>query len=569
MKTLKPDSLISVARGETPADLLFKNARIVNVFNGQIEKGDVAVRGGFIAGIGEYSQAKEIIDLEGKFLAPGLINGHTHLESSMLDVGEYARAVVPHGTAAIITDLHEIANVCGMTGINYVLNSSLHSPLDIFLMAPSCVPATHLETAGAVIGVDEIRQLLRLKRCIGLGEVMNFPGVIYKDPVVLKKVALAKSKVVDGHAPGLSGKDLAAYISAGIMSDHECVTLQEAQEKLDLGMRIMIREGSSEKNLDALLPLVNDKTYKRCIFVVDDRSCIDLLNDGDIDAVVRKAIRRGLDPVRAIQLATLNPAEYFRLPGLGAIAPGYLASLIVLNSLNDLSIVRVYHEGKLVAQDGKPLFTPGKVDQSGIKHTINLRSFGLDNFKLKAKGKTYPVIEAVKGQIITRSLIENVEVNEGYIQSDPSRDLLKLVVIERHKATGNTGLGLVKGFGLKQGALASSVAHDSHNIVAVGVTDEDIFEAVKAIQKMQGGLVAVKKGEVVASVPLPIAGLLSKEPLESVVNQEEKLIEWAKSLGCVLPAPFATLSFLALPVIPDLRLTDKGLVDVKAFKIID
>jgi adenine deaminase len=565
---MKSSRVISVARGESPADLILKNARVINVFTGKIEKSDVAICGEFIAGIGDYSRAKIIMDLHGQYLAPGLIDGHTHLESSLLDVGEYARAVVPHGTTAIVTDLHEIANVCGLSGISYILDSSLNSPLDIFLMAPSCVPATHLETSGAVIGIQEIRKLLKLKRCIGLGEVMNFPGVIYGDPVVLKKITLAKGKIIDGHAPGLSGKDLCAYISAGIMSDHECVSLAEAKEKLKLGMHIMIREGSSEKNLDALLPLITDKTYKQCLFVVDDRSCADLLKDGDIDAVVRKAIHRGLDPVRAIQLATVNTAEYFKLPCMGAVAPGYLANLIVINDLSNLGIARVFHKGKLVAESGKPLFTPSAVNIENIKHTVNFKPFSPDAIRIPSIGETFPVIEVIKGQIVTRNLTEKVEIISNCVQPDIARDILKVVVVERHKATGNIGLGLVKGFGLKKGALASSVAHDCHNIVAVGTSDEDIYAAVQSIQKMQGGLVAVKDGQILSSLPLPIAGLLSEEKLETVAANLEKLEGAAAELGCSLTSPFATLSFIALPVIPELKITDLGLVDVKAFKLI-
>ena len=344
------NSLISVAKGESPADLILANARVVNTFNGEVEKANVAVYRGKIAGVGDYTQAKEIIDLKGKYIAPGLIDGHVHLESSMLDVGQYARAVVPHGTSAIVTDLHEIANVCGVEGIKYVLDGARRLPFDLFLMAPSCVPATHLETSGATIGPEEIKQILRLKECIGLGEVMNYPGVLSGDAGVLSKIASARGKVVDGHAPGVSGKNLNAYIGAGIRSDHEWVTLAEAEEKLRRGMYIMIREGSTEKNLEALLPLVTDKTYPRCFFVVDDRNCKDMLQDGDIDAVVRKAIRLGLDPVRAIQMATINTANYFRLEGLGAVAPGYYANLIVLDSLEDFQVKTVYYRGKVVAR---------------------------------------------------------------------------------------------------------------------------------------------------------------------------------------------------------------------------
>ncbi len=334
--------LIPVAKGELPADLLLANAKVVNVFTGGVESGNVAICDERIAGVGDYHQAKQVLDLTDKYLAPGLINGHTHLESSMLDIPQYARAVVPRGTLAVVTDLHEIANVCGLEGIRYVLNCARRLPLELFLMAPSCVPATHLETSGASLEPEAIRQVLRWRSCIGLGEVMNFPGVLSGDEDVLSKINLAKGKVVDGHAPGVTGKDLTAYIAAGIASDHESVSLDEARDKLGQGMWVMIREGSAEKNLDALLPLVTDKTYKRCLFVVDDRSAVDLLKDGDIDAVVRQAIHLGLDPVRAIQMATINTAEYFKLDGLGAIAPGYLANLIVLGDLSNLKIDMVF-----------------------------------------------------------------------------------------------------------------------------------------------------------------------------------------------------------------------------------
>jgi adenine deaminase len=566
---MKAARLISVARGDSPADLLLKNACVINVFTGAIEKSDIVICGEAIAGIGKYELAQKTLDLEGRFVAPGFIDGHTHLESSMLDVGEYARTVVPHGTTAIITDLHEIANVCGLNGIYYILEKSLNYPLDIFLMAPSCVPSTHLETSGAVIRIEEVRKLLRLKRCLGLGEVMNFPGVIKGDSQMLKKIALAKGKIVDGHAPGLRGKDLSAYISAGIMSDHESVSLEEAQEKLNNGMRLMIREGSSEKNLKALLPLVTDKTYRQCIFVVDDRSCSDLLEDGDIDAVVRKAILNGLDPVRAIQLATINTAEYFGLSGMGAIAPGYLANLIVLDNLNVLDVVKVFHRGMLVAENGKALFSAKPDITRRIDHTVHIKPFSLKALRLVSKNKTYPVIEVIPEQIITHKRIKRIRIKSGFVEPDLKRDILKLAVVERHQATGNIGLGLVTGFGLKQGALASSVAHDSHNVVAVGTTDQDIYAAIQAVQVMQGGLVVIKDRKIMACLPLPVAGLLSRKTLETVAASVEKLNISARELGSDLPTPFATLSFLALPVIPELRLTDLGLVDVNLMKLIN
>ncbi len=562
--------LISVAKGESPADLILANAKIINTFNGEIETGNVAIYGDRIAGVGDYKDAKKVIDLRGKYLAPGLINGHTHLESSMLDVGQYARAVVPHGTSAIITDLHEIANVCGIDGIKYVLECARRLPFDLFLMAPSCVPATHLETSGASLGPEDIRKILRFKECIGLGEVMNYPGVLFGDDGMLAKLDSARGKIVDGHAPGVSGKDLNAYIGAGIHSDHESVTFAEGEEKLRRGMYLMIREGSTEKNLEALLPLVTDKTYKRCLFVVDDRHGVDILHDGDIDAVVRKAIRLGLDPVRAIQLATINAADYFRLDGLGAVAPGYYANFIVLDDLHKTKINSVFYRGKKVAEDGKPLFESYRPAGGGLTDTVNVKPFEVGALKLKAAGEERPVIEVIPGQIITRRKQMKVSVKDGLVVPDTGSDIIKAVVVERHHATGNIGIGLVTGFGLKRGAIASSTAHDSHNIVAVGASDGDIFAAVREIERLNGGQVAVAGGKVIESLATPIAGLLSEEPLETVVAGLERLERAAaEELGVTLPAPFAALSFLALPVIPELRLTDLGLVDVNEFKLIE
>jgi adenine deaminase len=560
--------LISVAKGNAPADLILANARVVNTFSGEVEKAGVAIYNGFIAGVGEYRLAKEVIDLNGKYLAPGLINGHTHLESSMLDVGQYARAVVPRGTSAIVTDLHEIANVCGLRGIRYVLDSARRLPFDLFLMAPSCVPATRLETSGAAITPADIRKVLRYRNCIGLGEVMDYPGVLAGNDAVLKKIASAHGRVIDGHAPSVGGKNLNGYIAAGIHSDHESVSLGEAAEKLWRGMYIMIREGSTEKNLEALLPLVTDKTYQRCFFVVDDRSGADILHDGDIDAVVRKAIKLGLGPVRAIQMATINTATYFRLDRLGAIGPGYFANIIVLDSLSDFHIDMVFYRGLLVARGGKPLFSLPQARGNRLTHTVNVKPFSSDALKLRAKDETQPVIEVIPGQIITRKKFIKVNTVGGFVLADTSRDIIKAVVVERHRATGRIGIGMVTGFGLKKGSLASSIAHDSHNIVAIGVDDKDIFSAVKEIERLQGGLVAVADGKVLASLATPVAGLLSPAPLEAVVAGLEKLEQAARESGCTLPSPFAVLSFLALPVIPELRLTDLGVVDVNEFRLL-
>jgi adenine deaminase len=561
--------IIAVSRGDKPADILFKNARIINTFNGEIEEGNIAVTGDTIAGIGNYNKATEIVDLKGGYIAPGLINGHSHIESSMLYPGQFTEVVVSRGTSALITDLHEITNVAGIDGIKFVINAIKDLPLDMFFMVPSCVPATNMETSGAIIDAADIRRIFDLPGVIGLGEFMNFPGIIFGDEKVLAKIDAASGKVIDGHAPGVSGNQLNAYIAAGIHSDHECTKIEEAREKLARGMYIMIREGSSEKNLDDLLPLVTDKTYRRCLFVVDDRSCTDLLHEGDIDAVVRKAIRRGLNPVRAIQMATLNTAEYFRLYNRGAIGPGYLANLITIKDLTNLEIDMVYHKGRLVARGGNYLLSKQQKPSIELTDTVHVKSYTIENLKLKTTTVDFPVIEIIPGQIVTKKTIEKITINNGCASADPAKDIAKLVVVERHKASGNIGVGLIKKFGIKNGALASSVAHDSHNIVAIGSNDEDIYTAVKEIEKMHGGLAVCLDGKILAALPLPVAGLLSPDPLRIVVANLEKVEKAANTLGKLPTAPFALLSFLALPVIPELKLTDQGIVDVLQFKIIN
>ncbi len=561
--------LIKVARGLAPADIILSNARVVNVFNGEIETGNLAIYGTRIAGIGNYNLARETIDMKEQYVLPGLIDGHTHVESSMLSIGEYARAVVPHGTLGVVTDLHEIANVAGCEGINFILKASRSLPFELFVMAPPCVPATTLETSGASIEAKEISRLLKDPHVIGLGEMMNYPGVISGDTAILKKIASAGERPIDGHAPALDGLDLNAYIAAGITSDHECTDIEEARGKLARGMYIMIREGSSEKNLEALLSLVTDNTYKRCLFVVDDRSCSDLLNDGDIDAVVRKAILKGLAPVRAIQLATINAAERFGLKRIGALGPGYLANIIVMQDLMRFEAAMVFHRGRLVARDGEALFKTEASKAISFKHSFNIKPFGVKALGFSTTLKTIPIIGVVPGQITTLKLEESGTRDQTRpVHMVAEKDILKLVVVERHKKSGNIGKGLVKGFGLKRGALASSVAHDSHNIIAVGANDTDIFIAISEIVTMQGGMAVVEGGKVLARLRLPLAGLMSDKPLEDVVNDFEHLERSAKELGTTLATPFAALSFLALPVIPELRLTDRGLVDVETFSIV-
>jgi adenine deaminase len=563
------EELIAVARGDATGDLLLANARIVNVFTSEIEEGDVVLFEGRIAGVGRGYRARQVVDLRGAYLLPGFINGHTHIESSMLSIGQYARAVVAHGTTSVVTDLHELANVAGLWALRRLLRDAARLPLDVFLMAPSCVPATGLETAGAALGPKDIARALRWPNTLGLGELMNFPGVLAGDAHCLDKARVVGDKLIDGHAPGLTGKGLNAYLAAGPRSDHESTRLEEGRDKLRRGMRLMIREGTTEKNLEELLPLVTDGTYPRCLLVVDDRSARDLLHDGDLDAVVRKAIRLGLDPVRAVQLATTNPATYFGLRNRGAVAPGYLANLLVADDLSDLRARQVYYRGELVAEEGRALFPAAIRVSRRLLRTVHIAPFGPEAFVLRTSKRKLPVIEIVPGQIITRRIEEDVLLEDGQVLADTKRDILKLAVVERHHATGNIGLGLVKGFGLQRGALASSFAHDSHNVVVVGTTDADMHAAVREVERMQGGLTAVENGRPLASLPLPVAGLMSPEPLETVAAQLEAVDAAAVSLGATVPAPFAVLSFLALTVIPELKLTDKGLVDVERGEFVE
>ena len=559
--------LIRVARGELPADLVLRNAQVVNTVTGSIDRADVAVHGGLIAGVGRYEEAAECVDLAGAHLLPGLIDGHTHIESSMLHPARYAEAVVPRGTLTLVTDLHEIANACGLEGIEFAIRWSHRIPLDMLFMAPSCVPATPLETSGAELGPAAIRQLLARPEMIGLGEVMNYPGVLSASPDVVAKIEAARGKPIDGHAPGLRGMDLNAYLAAGIMSDHECTTREEAEEKLRKGMYLMLREGSSEKNLEALLPAVTDNTFHRCMFVVDDRTAADLAREGDVDHVVRRAIALGMNPIRAIQLATCNPARYFRMFDRGAISPGKVAHLISMRDLRSFVVDRVYHRGRLVAQDGEPLFTV-EPDSSKLTDTVHLAPTAMGSLRMPGTNSEFPVIELVPGQIVTRKRIMAPAIRDGAFVSDVARDILKLVVAERHRGTGNVGKGFVTGFGLQRGALASTIGHDSHNVICVGVTDEDIVGAIDTLRRVQGGLVVFADGEAKAVLPLPIGGLLSPEPLNLVVEAQAQLEEAARQLGVVPQSPFSLLSFLALPVIPELRVTDLGVVDVATFQVI-
>lgn len=561
---------IRVASGEGKVDLLIKNGRIVNVFSGEIERQDVAIFDGIVVGFGDYP-AKRTIDVEGDFLCPGLIDGHVHIESSMVTLPQFAKAVLPHGTTTVVIDPHEIANVLGAEGIRFMARSAKNIPLNVLIMLPSCVPATPMETAGAELKAKNLKSLFREDGIIGLAEMMNFPGVIHGDPEILGKIRLAGGRRIDGHAPGLSGKSLHAYLTAGIRSDHECTTLREAKEKLKSGMWIMVREGSTARNLKDLLPLIHAKNGRRFLLVTDDRHPKELLEEGHIDSMVRGAIREGLDPILAIQMSTLNAAEYFRLDDLGAIAPGYRADIITFDHLGQFSVKKVFKGGVLVADRGRILRSAFKeLPPQEIKQPKGLRIKPLrdDAFVLRSDCSLAKVIQLIPDQIITRKVMRQIVLREGLALPDLQQDILKIAVVERHRATGNIGLGFVQGFGLKEGAIGSTVAHDSHNLVVVGTNDRDMLRVVEAIGGMGGGLAVVVHSKVLAELPLPIAGLMSEKPILQVHRQWERLLKAVRSLGSELPDPFMTLSFLSLPVIPELKITDRGLVDVNRFKIV-
>jgi len=551
---------LAVARGEQPASLLFKNARVVNVLSGEIYPANVAVEDGRIVGIGDY-EGRKVIDLAGAYLAPSLIDGHFHIESSLLTAPEFARAVVPHGTGALVIDPHEYANVLGLDGIRYVLESTKNLPLDFFVMLPSCVPATHLETAGARLSADDLKLMIADERIAGVAELMNYPGVFLGWESELAKIDAGKGKAIDGHAPGLRGKNLNAYALAGVRSDHESTELEEAREKLRLGLHILLREGSTERNLEHLLPLITAQSAANFSFATDDKLPGDLAHEGHIDHCVRKVIAAGVPPVTALQIATINTARHYRLRNYGAIAPRFWADFVVFDDLQNFTVRQVYKKGVLVAENGNYLGSR-PVASPLPRSTMNVRFDAARDFAVTPEGDAQiKVIEIVPNQIVTKTLVATPKVEGGQIVADVARDILKLVVVERHRATGQVGVGFVTGFKLQRGALASSVAHDAHNVVVVGTNDADIVVAIRRMQELQGGLVAVAGGKVVAELGLPIAGLVSDQPLPEVIRLMAWLDAAAHALGCDLHAPFMTLSFLSLSPIPELKLTDQGLID--------
>ncbi len=566
METDSVADLIDVGRGHKEPDLVVKGGTIVDVFSEELYTADVAVSGPLIAGIGSYD-GPHAIDATGKLVCPGLIDGHVHVESSMVTVPEYGKAVVPRGTTSVIIDPHEIANVMGSDGILYMLKASKYNPLSVFVMLPSSVPSTPFETTGAELTAVDLLPFLSDQWVLGLGEVMNFQGLLEADATILDKVRVSSHGPIDGHAPGLSGKDLAAYVAAGIRSDHECTTKQEALERLRLGMYVMIREGSSSRNMDDLLPIVNGATSSRCILVTDDKTPSDLLEEGHMDHLIRRAVCAGVPLARAARMASLTAAQRFGLHRLGAVAPGYRADLVVAES-PEFQARTVVKNGVVVAEDGA-LVQQVIAPRPSLRASVNVAWLEQENFAVQARGSRMRVIGLVPDQIITRSLVMEPSVEEGCVVSDPERDLCKLAVVERHHASGNVGRCIVQGFGLKRGALASSVAHDHHNLIVVGACDADMLAACVEVVRMQGGIAVAVDGSVVARLPLPVAGLMSEDPLEKVRTELDCVDEAARELGATGRSPSSVLSFLALPVVPALKLTDRGLVDVERFEIVD
>ncbi len=566
---------VAVAAGRQPGTVLLQNAQVVNVCTGEIVRTHVLLAGRLIAGVGEAfatAGAEQVVDLSGRWLVPGLIDGHVHLESALVTPAEYARAVLPRGVTAVVCDPHEIGNVAGLPGIQWLLQASAGLPMDVWVTVPSCVPATPLETAGAELGLAEMAALLDQPRVLGVAEIMNFPGVIAGDDRILARALLAEryGKVPDGHAPLLSGRALHAYLAAGIGSDHECTGTAEGLEKLRAGCFLMIREGSATRNLTALAPLITPRHTGRIGFVTDDRFPHDLLSAGGVDDLVRRAIALGVDPALAVQCATCNTARYFRLPRRGAVAPGYVADLAVLDDLAAFTVATVYKNGAPVATDGRlavelPAAPPPTPAVTG---TVRLPPLGPADLRLAAPAGEIRCLRLVPGQILTEQVWVQPRTEAGQVVADPERDLAKLVCVERHGRRGGVGVGLVTGLGLRAGAIASTVAHDHHNLMAAGTNDADLLAAARRLAELGGGFVAVAGGRVLAELPLPIAGLVTDQPLEQVRAALDRLEAAAGQLGVQIPAPFMALSFLGLAVIPELRLTDRGLVDVAAARLV-
>jgi len=561
---------IDVAAGRKPADLVLKNARVVSVLADRILETDVAIADGVIVGFGSY-RSKRRMDLEGGYLSSGLIDSHLHIESTLLSPQEFARAVLPRGTTSVVADPHEIANVLGEAGVRWMLKASEGLPLDIYIVLPSCVPASKLESSGHKLGAKELARLAKLPGVIGIGEVMDDPGVIAARQELLSKIRLIPGMRVDGHAPGLTGKELYAYIVAGIHSDHESTRAAEAQEKLMAGLHIMIREGTTEKNLKEIAKIVTPANSHRCFFCSDDRSAHDLVSDGHMDDILRRAVAARIPPITALQMATNNAPYYFRIKSRkGAVAVGYAADLVVFDDLRRFNARMVFKNGRLVAKEGKLLVPCRSKAGKGRAGVMRVKGFDASRLVIRSRGSSerVRVIRASPGQIATGEEMVTMRTPGRLIESDVDRDILKLAVIERHHGTGRVGLGLVKGFGIRAGALASTICHDAHNLIVVGTSDEDMVAAARALIRSGGGLAAAAGGKILDVLSLPIAGLMSNEPAGKTAAAYDGLCEIARDLGTRIPNPFLALSFMGLSVVPELKLTDRGLVDVKARRIV-
>lgn len=562
---------VELASGRDRVELLLKNCQIVNVFSHSIVRGDIAIDSGKIIGIGDYD-AVNTVDMEGGFIAPGLIDSHEHMESCLVTPEQLARVIVPKGTTTIIADPHEIANVCGLEGIEFMMEATRDIPLNVFFMLPSCVPATEFETSGAKLDAQDLKTMMSKRIVLGLGELMDYPGVIAGKEDIIDKILLADRKIIDGHSPLTSGKKLNAYAINGVKTDHECTNLKEMEEKLSLGMYIAIREGSAARDLEKLIPGVNNHTERRCTFCSDDKHPGDILEEGHIDHNVRKAIRMGVDPISAIKMATLNTAECYKLRDIGAIAPGYDADIIVLDNLEDFNIQKVYKKGILVAEKGQAKFEVEKPDISTVSNTVTIGKITEKDLEIFLDSDIAKVIRVNTSSLLTELVVRKVSLDgEKRFITNKYIDILKIAVIERHGKTGTIGLGLIENFRFKGGALACTIAHDSHNLVVIGDSDADMVLAIEKIKEMDGGIVIASKGEIVESLALPVAGLMSDEDMETVAEKISKITKYLhnKMGRNRLKDPLMTLSFLALPVIPDIKITDKGLFDVNEFNFID
>ncbi len=564
---------ILTAAGQKKADKVFRNARIVDVFSHRIIEGTVAVDNGRFAGIGAY-EGKEEFDLNGSYVIPGLIDSHVHIESSHVTPDSYSRAVIPHGTTTVIADPHEIANVLGEEGIRFMIESSGNVPMNIFFMIPSCVPATSFENAGAKLDADAISSLMKHDRVLGLGELMDYPSVINAESEIMDKVlaAVSSEKIIDGHGPLLSGKDNNAYAAAGVRTDHECSSVDEMNDRIENGMYVLMREGSAAQNLRILLKGVTPENSRRCTFCTDDRQPEDLIGLGHIDNHLRIAVENGIDPITAVQMATINAAECYKLDYIGAVAPGYYADFAVVDNLRDFNVLETYFRGEKTSERGEVLFKIPEPVKGPAGKTVNVKSFLAERFRLKLTGDIARVMRLKSMSLFTEMVQRKVHRDkDGYFEYHPDLDILKLAVVERHHATGNIGLGLVENYRLKGGAIASTIAHDSHNIIVIGDNDDDMYAAVQELIRVDGGITMCSKGRVIDTLRLPIAGLMSPRPLEEIHEKIKSMHKIAFEVFGVNRNldPFMTLSFLALPVIPELKLTDMGLFDVTEFRFTD